>query len=115
MFVEMEGEIREGAVQGIRVMGFLNRIMNIRGISMKVKKELRDSIVHPTLMHAAETWTWNKSDICKNPSCGIEVFARSPWYNLMEKLERNEVYERCGMAGYPKGMNYRVVEWMILL
>ncbi len=45
----MEGETRERALQGRRVPGSLGRIMNGRSVSMEVKRDLRNTMIAPTL------------------------------------------------------------------
>ncbi len=59
----MEGEIRERALQGRRVVESLGRIMNGRSVSMEVKSDLRNTIIVPTLTYASETWAWNESEV----------------------------------------------------
>ena len=51
-----EGETRERAIQGRKVIGSLERVMKGRTVSMEIKKELRDTVVLPTLTYASETW-----------------------------------------------------------
>jgi len=108
----MDGEIRERAVQGRRVIGSLGRIMKGRNVSMDIKKGLRNSIVIPTITYAAETWTWNEAHQSRiravemsylRGACGV-----SRWDG-----ERNErVYERYGMSENARGVDCGVVEWV---
>ncbi len=56
-----EGETRERALQGRRVVGSLGRIMNCRSVSMEVKRDLRNTVIVPSLTYASETWAWNES------------------------------------------------------
>ncbi len=56
-----EGETRERALQGRKVVGYLGRIMKGRSVSMKVKRDLRNTVIAPTLTYASETWAWNES------------------------------------------------------
>lgn len=53
----MEGEIRERALEGRKVVGSLGCMMRERTVSKEVKKALRDSIIVPTVTYASETWT----------------------------------------------------------
>ncbi len=39
----------------------LGRIMNGRSVSMEVKRDLRNTVIVPTLTYASETWAWNES------------------------------------------------------
>ncbi len=52
-----EGEERKGG----RVVGSLGRIMNDKSVIMEVKRDLRNTIIVPTLTHASQTWAWNES------------------------------------------------------
>ncbi len=56
-----EGEIKERTLQGRRVVGSLGRIMNGRRVSMEVKRDLRNTIIVPTITYASETRSWNES------------------------------------------------------
>ncbi len=53
------------ALQGRRVAESLGRIMNGRSVSMEVKRDLRNTIIIPTLTYASETWAWNESQRSK--------------------------------------------------
>ncbi len=48
----MEGETRERAVQGRKVVGSLGNMIKERTVRMEVKKGLRDGIIVPTIMYA---------------------------------------------------------------
>ncbi len=52
---EMEGELRERAVKGKSIIRSLARVMRGRNVSMEVKRDLRNSILLPTLMYGSET------------------------------------------------------------
>ncbi len=58
-----EGETRERALQGGRVAGFVRHIMNGRSVSREVKRDLRITVIVPTLTFASKTWTWYESDV----------------------------------------------------
>ena len=49
----MDGEMRERAIQGRKVIGSLGRMMRERTVSNDVKKGLRDGIIVPTLTYAS--------------------------------------------------------------
>ncbi len=49
-----EGEIRERALQGRKVVGSLGHIMNGRSLSMEVKRDLRKTVIVPTLIYASK-------------------------------------------------------------
>ncbi len=56
-----EGETRERALQGRKVVGSLGRIMKGRSVSMEVKRDLRNIVIVPTLTYASEALAWNES------------------------------------------------------
>ncbi len=35
--------------------------MNGRSVSMEVKRDLRNTVIVPTLTYASETWAWNEN------------------------------------------------------
>ncbi len=57
----MEGETRERPLQGRRVVGSLGRILKGRSVTVGVKRDLRNTVIVPTLTFASETWAWNES------------------------------------------------------
>ncbi len=106
----MEGETRERAVQGRKVVESLGRMMKERTVSMEVKKGLRAVILVPTLTYASETWVWNESQ-----RSGIEAVEMSYLRNAcgMRRMdgESNEsVYNRFGMSSKGEGVKCGVVE-----
>ncbi len=56
-----EGETRERALQGRKVLGSLGCIMNGKSVSMEVKRDLRNTVIVPTLTYASKTLAWNES------------------------------------------------------
>ncbi len=56
-----EGETRERALQGRKVVGSLGRTMKGKSVSIEVKRELRNTVIVPTLTYASKTWAWNES------------------------------------------------------
>ena len=51
----MDGESRERAIQGRKVVGSLGLLMKGRTVSMEEKKGLRDGVLLPTISYASET------------------------------------------------------------
>ncbi len=58
---DIEGETREWALQGRKVVGSLECIVNGKSVSMEVKRDLRNTVLVPTRTYASETWAWNES------------------------------------------------------
>lgn len=52
----MKGKVRERTVNRRQTIGSIKRIMRGRGVNMKVRKGLRNSMVLPTLTYAPEKW-----------------------------------------------------------
>ncbi len=50
-----EGGTRERSLQGRKVVGSLGRIMNGRSVSLEVKRDLRNTVIVPTLTYSIET------------------------------------------------------------
>ncbi len=47
-----EGETKEKTLQGRKVVESLGRLANGRSVSMEVKRDLRNTVIVPTLTHA---------------------------------------------------------------
>ncbi len=56
-----EGETRVRALQRRKVVGSLGCIMKVRSVSKEVKRDLRNTVIVPTLTYASEAWAWNES------------------------------------------------------
>ncbi len=56
-----EGETRERALQGRKAVGSLGSIINGISVSMEVKRDLRNTVIVPSLTYASTTWAWNES------------------------------------------------------
>ncbi len=57
----VQKETRERALQGRKAVGSLGRIMKGRSVSMEVKRDLRNTVIVPTLTYESKTWAWNES------------------------------------------------------
>lgn len=53
--VSIKVSVREGAVRGRQLTGKLDRVVRGRSVSMKVKNDIRNSIIPLTLSYASET------------------------------------------------------------
>ncbi len=99
-------------MKGRSVVVLHTGVMKGRNVSMDVKRGLRNSILLPTLTYGSENWTWNgtqQSRVCAvemsylRGACGV-----SRW----DGLNKESVYERCGMRGRGSGVECGVVEWV---
>ncbi len=80
----MEGEIRERAIQVIKVIGSLECVMRKRTVSREVKKALRDSIIVLTVPYASKTWVWNQSQRSKIQAAEISYMRGGCGVNRMD-------------------------------
>jgi len=106
----MEGEIRERALQGRKVVGSLGRMMRERTVSKEIKKALRDSIIVPTVTYGSETWTWNKCQRSNIQAVEMSYLRGCCGVNRMDGESNENVYGRFGMASKGEGMSCGVVE-----
>ncbi len=51
----------------------LGRIMKGRSVSMEVKRDLRNTVIVPTLTYASETWVWNESQRSKSVGRSVSM------------------------------------------
>ncbi len=72
----MEGETREGAFQGKKVVGSVGRMMKERTVNMQIKKGLHDRIIVPTITY---TWVWNERPKVKDPRSSNELHEKCLW------------------------------------
>ncbi len=54
--------------------GSLIRIMNGRSVSLEVKRDVRNTIIVPTLTYASVTWAWNESQRARVLAVGRSYF-----------------------------------------
>ena len=106
----MEGETRERAVQGRKVVGSLGRMMKERTVSMEVKKGLRDGIIVPTLTYASETWAWNERQRSRIQAVEMSYLRNACGVRRMDGESNESVYERFGMSSRGEGVKCGVVE-----
>ncbi len=93
-----EGEIREKALQGRRVIGTLGRIMNGSCVSMEVKRDLRNKIIVPTLTYAGETWAWNDCQRSRVQAVEMSYLRSACGVSRMDGMSNETVYERFGRS-----------------
>ncbi len=85
----------------------MGRFMNGRNVSMEVKRDLRNTVIVPTLTYARETWAWNESQRSRvqavemRSACGV---------SRMDGMSNKSVYEHFGMCHVGEGKKYGVVE-----
>ncbi len=106
----VKGEIKERALQGRRVTGSLGGIMNDRSVSMEVKRDLRNTIIVPSLTYASETWAWNESQRSRVQAVEMSFLRSACGVSRMDGMSNESVYERFGMCHVGEGKKCGVVE-----
>lgn len=108
----LQSENTERAVQGRRVTGELGSMIKGRSLGVEVKKNLRDSIVLPTLTYSIEVWKWNVAEQSKIRAVEITYLRAGAGVTRLDRVRNEEVYEGYGMADKASGVNCGVVEWV---
>ncbi len=108
---EME-EVRERAVKGKNIIGYLARVMKRRNVSMEVKRGLRNSIFLLTLMYGSETWTWNRAQQSRVHAVEMSYLRGAYGVTRWDGESNENVYERCGTGSCAIGLKSGVVEWV---
>ncbi len=103
-------ETRERALQGRKVVGSLGQIMNGRSVSMEVKRDLRNTIIVPTLTYVSETWAWNESQSSRVQAMEMSYLRSACDVSRMYGMSNESVYERFGMCRVGEGKKCGVVE-----
>ncbi len=103
------GEKRERALQGRKVVGSLGSIMNGRSVSMEVKRDLRNTVIVPTLTYASETWARNESQRCRVQVKEMSYLRRACDVSGMDGMSNESVYECFGMCHVGEGKKCGVV------
>ncbi len=84
------GETRERALQGRKVVGSLGRIMKGRSVSRAVKRDLRNTVIVPTLTYASETWAWNESQRSRVQAVGMSYLRSACGVSRMDGVSNEE-------------------------
>ncbi len=106
----MEGEIRERAIQGRKVIGSLGQVMRERTVRREVKKTLRDSIIVLIVAYASETWVWNQSQRSKIQAVEMSFLRGGCGVKRMDGESNEDVYKKFGMSSRGGGMSCGVVK-----
>ncbi len=105
-----EGEVRERALQGRKVVGSLRRIMNDRSESMEVMRDLRNAVIVPTLTYTSKTWAWNESQRFRVQAVQMSYLRSACGVSRMDGMSKGSVYEHFGMCHVGEGKKYGAVE-----
>ncbi len=105
-----EGKTRERALQGRKVVGSLGRIMKGRSVSMEVKRDLRNTVIAPTLTYASKTWAWNESQRSRVQAVEMSNLRSACGVSRMDGMSNESVYEHFGMCHVGEGKKCGVAE-----
>ncbi len=97
-------------MRGGSVVGSLTGVMKGRNVSMDVKRDLRNSILLPTLTYGSEHWTWNGAQQLRVRAVEMSYLRGARGVSRWDGLNKESVYERCGMRGRGSGVECGVVE-----
>ncbi len=84
--------------------------MNGRSVTMEVKRDLRNTVIVPTLTYASETWAWNKSQRSRVQAVEMSYLRSACGVSRMNGMSNESVYEHCGMSHVGEGKKCGVVE-----
>ncbi len=85
-------------------------IMNVRSVSMEVKRDLRNTVIVPTLTYARETWAWNESQRSRMQAVEMIYLRSACGVSRMDGMSNKSVYEHFGMCHVGEGKKCGVVE-----
>ncbi len=84
--------------------------MNGRSVSMEVKRDLRNTIIVPTLTCASETWAWNESQRSGVQAVEMTYLRSACGVSRMDGMSNESVFECFGMGHVGDGKKCGVVE-----
>ncbi len=84
--------------------------MKGRRVSMEVKRDLRNTVIVPTLTYASETWAWNESQRSRVQALEMSYLRGACGVSRMDGVSIESVCEHCGMCHVGVGKKCGVVE-----
>ncbi len=90
--------------------GSLGHIMNSRSVSMEVERDLRNTVIVPTLTYASETWDWNESQRSRVQAVEMSYLRSACGISRMDAMSSECVYECFVMCHAGEGKKCGVVE-----
>ncbi len=67
-------------------------------MSMEVKRDLRNTIIVPTLTYASKTWAWNESQRSRVQAVEISNLRSACGVSRMDGMSNESVYDCSGMC-----------------
>ncbi len=77
---------------------------------MEVKRDLRNTVIVPTLTYASETWAWNESQRSRVQAVEMSYLMSACSMRRMDGMTNESVYERFGMCHLGEEKKCEVVE-----
>ncbi len=88
-----ERETRERALQERKVVESLGRIKNGRSVTIEVNRDLRNTVIVPTLTYASETWAWNESQRSRVQAVEMSYLRSACGVSRKAGMSNENVYE----------------------
>ncbi len=88
----------------------MGRIMNGRSVRMEVKRDLRNTVIVPTLTYASKTWTWNESQRSRVQAVEMSYLRSACGVSRRDGMSNESEYERFGMSHVGEGNKCGVVQ-----
>ncbi len=108
-----EGETRERALQGRKVVGSLGGNMNRSSVSTEVMRDLRNTVIAPTLTYVSKTWFWNESQRFGVQAVEMSYLRSACGVSRMDGMHNESVHEHFGMCHVGEGKKRGVVEGVV--
>ncbi len=78
--------------------------------SLEVKRDLRNTVIVPTLTYASKTWVWNKSQRSRVQAVEMSYLRSACGVSRLDGMSNESVYEHFGMCHVGEGKKCGVVE-----
>ncbi len=85
-------------------------IIKGRSVSMEVKRDLRNTVIVPTLTYAKETWAWNESQRSRVQAVEMSYLRSACGVSRLDGVSNESVYKHFEMCLVGVGKKCGVVE-----
>jgi hypothetical protein len=92
----MEEESKHRINEGMKVIGALKKVWKGRQLNMRVKREMYERIVVPTVLYGHECWTMNAEMRRKLNVCEMKALRAICNVSVLDRIRNEEIRERCG-------------------
>ncbi len=108
----IEGEIRDGVMEGRSVVGSLAEVMKGRNVSMDMKRGQRNNILLPTLTYGSKNWTWSTAQQSRVHAVEMSYLRGVCGVTRWDGVSNENVYERCDVIVCGSGVGCGVMKWV---